>query len=845
MAEITLTLPNAIKEAGAAYGRGQLDRAERLARAICAAKADHFDALHLIAVIASRQQRFEDALAGYERALAVRPDHADALYNRGATLYELKRFDEALASYERALALRPDHAEAHYSRGLTLRALNRLEEALTSFERAVALRPNVEALRQRGLALKALERFDEALVSYDRALALRPDHAQALNNRGVVLRQLYRFDAALASYARALALAPDYAEAHYNAAHVRLLTGDLAGGWRQYEWRWRTPSLELKPRAFAQPLWLGESETKGKTILLHGEQGFGDTIQFCRYASLLAARGARVLLQVPAPLQALVQSLDARVQVVGAQGELPRFDLHCPFLSLPLAFATTLKTIPCATPYLRAPAEGVRRWHDALGGKHRPRIGLVWSGSRLHKNDRNRSIELAALLALLHLDATFVSLQSELRPEDARILQGRSDMSQLGDQLTDFAETAALIANLDLVISVDTSVAQQAVALQQQGKLAQAEPLYLRILELRTEHFDALHLLGTLRHQQGHHTEALELIRAALRIKPNDAFALSNFAVVLDELDRREEALAYFDKALAIKADDAETLYCRATTLGKLERDEEALTNYDRALSIRPDYVEALYNRGNLLKRLDRHREAVASYDRALAARPGFLKALLNRAGSLKELGRIDEALASLKEALALAPEHPKALVTRGEILEEMKRPDEALADYEKALAIEPDEPLIFSCVASASVKMCDWSKSAQIKERLEQHVRDGKSVTPFTFLTYSDDPHLQLQCAKTSTAVGGTGVWSRQDQAGVSVGGLSPASHRIPHRRAVRAARSLPFRSAGDLLRDRRPHRHPRAPRRGVRPIPRCDGEGRRRYRSCCTRTRWTSPST
>jgi tetratricopeptide (TPR) repeat protein len=568
MADVTRALPAALERAVAACERGQLGEADRLARTIVSTDPHYFDALFLIAAIDARQsrlgealagydralavqpdhanalndrgvtlhllQRFEEALASYDRALAVQPDHADALNNRGlalhqlqrwdealasyikaltlrphyaaalyncgvtsqqlrrfgealasydralalqpdyvdalsnrgVTLYELQQFDAALASYDRALALRPDHAEALNNRGVTLQQLRRFEEALASYDRALAVRADyADALNNRGVALNQLQRFEEALASHDQALAVRPDYADALSNRGNTLLQLKRFDAALASYDRALALRPDYAEAHFNKSLLQLLQGDFDAGWRAYEWRWSNENLKLARRDFAQPLWLGEAVTAGKTVLLHSEQGFGDTIQFCRFAPLVAARGLRVLLEVPAPLKDLMASLAGVAEVISANDRLPHFDWHCPLHSLPLALGTPIETIPAHVPYLSAPQESLRRWSAALGPSHRLRVGVAWSGTAMHRNDANRSIKLRALLPLLDVDAGFVSLQRDVRTDDARVLHDCGDLVHFADALESFADTAAVIASLDLVISVDTSVAHLAGAL--------------------------------------------------------------------------------------------------------------------------------------------------------------------------------------------------------------------------------------------------------------------------------------------------------------------------------------------------------------------------------------------
>ena len=410
--------------------------------------------------------RYDEALASYDRSLALRPEHAAAHSNRGNVLQMLKRYDEALASYDRALAVQADFALAHYNRGNVLQDLNRYDEALASYDRALAVRPDfAEALSNRGNVLQRLKRFVDAMASYDRALASRPDFAEAFSNRGAALQELKRHEEALASYERATEASPKYADAHYNQALCRLLLGDFDRGWEKYEWRWQVDQLRNSKRSFTQPLWLGQNEIAAKTILLYAEQGFGDTIQFCRYVPLVAARAARVILEVQRPLKELMSGLAGATHVVSRGEPLPHFDVQCPLLSLPLAFRTRLESIPATVPYLRAPPDDVTNWNTRLGPGSRPRIGLAWSGLPTHKNDHNRSIPLSALLSLLEVDATFVSVQKDVRREDAATLQARSDLRYFGDALKNFSDTAALISNLDLVIAIDTSVAHLAAAL--------------------------------------------------------------------------------------------------------------------------------------------------------------------------------------------------------------------------------------------------------------------------------------------------------------------------------------------------------------------------------------------
>ncbi|HZB93642.1 MAG TPA: tetratricopeptide repeat protein [Stellaceae bacterium] len=410
---------------------------------------------------------FAAALAQYEALLALMPEDPAAQYGRAAALRDLGRFEEALAGFDAALRLRPDYAEALNERGNALYSLRRFESALASYDAALALRPDLaDAHNNRANALRALGRSEAALASYDAALARTPLDARVLSNRGLLLHGMGRFDEALASYARAQAIDPGLASAHWNEALSRLLLGDFARGWEKYEWRWQTPDFAPERRQFSRPLWLGREALAGRTILLHAEQGLGDTLQFCRYAPHLAAAGATILLGAPPPLVPLLHSL-AGLAWLGARGDaLPAFDFHCPLLSLPRACGTGLETIPAPIPYLHAAPERIAAIAPLLPPPAPLRIGLVWSGRAAHPNDRNRSLALERLDPLLALPGiAYVSLQRELRPADAAALARRPAITPLGEHLGDFADTAAAVAALDLVVTVDTSVAHLAGAM--------------------------------------------------------------------------------------------------------------------------------------------------------------------------------------------------------------------------------------------------------------------------------------------------------------------------------------------------------------------------------------------
>lgn len=466
MRAVAIDPTQTFNRAVSSYKAGRLGDAEQLCQQILSAQPGHFDAAHVLAVVQAARGRHDLALASYDCALALRPQQPDVLNNRGSTLLALGRVDDAIASYDRALAARAEFPEAWCNRGSALEKLGRWDDAMTSYDRALALRPDyADARYNRGNVMKALGRHADALADYDRAIALQPRHADAHNNRGQVLKEMLRYDDALASYDAALAIQPQHVMARCNAAALRLLTGDFDRGWTDYEWRWKKPSVVRTNRNFRQPLWLGAEQITGRTILLHGEQGLGDTIQFSRYVPLVAARGARVILEVQKPLQALMAGFAAGVKVVARGDALPAFDVHCPLMSLPLAFGTRLETIPAAPAYLHAPAERLTKWQTRLAPARRPRVGLTWSGNPAHERDSERSIPLRALLPLLDADATFVSLQKDMRPDDAAVLRERGDILDAGGELADFSDTAALISQLDLVISVDTSVAHLAGAL--------------------------------------------------------------------------------------------------------------------------------------------------------------------------------------------------------------------------------------------------------------------------------------------------------------------------------------------------------------------------------------------
>ena len=481
----------------ALHTRGRHGDAAELCRLLLGFQPAHFEALHLCGFSEMCAGNHAEAEALLQQAIAMRPYAAAAQFNHGVALRNLGRHAEALAAYDRTLALEPTHklahnsravvlsaleqpaaavdacdralaidpdfADAHSNRGNALREMGRLEEALVSCGRAVALKPQAaEALHNLGNVLKDLNRLDEALEAFRRSVAHNPTMVEAQGNLANVLSDLGRLDEALAAYDTALALQPGRAGTEWNKSLSLLLAGRHAEGWRLYEARKR---MRGAPHRFAQPEWTGREDLSGRHLYIHCEQGMGDVLQFCRLVPQITTRSGRVTLSVQDPLVPLLRGFADGVEVVGA-GRHPReFDWHIPIMSLPLALGLTESTIPAPPAYLSADPAAVTTWGVRLGPRSRPRVGLAWAGNPDHRNDRNRSIGLARLLALAEIGVDWVSLHKAPRPEDAAAMAAWPGLQKLGPGLHDFADTAALVANLDLVLSVDTSVAHLAAAL--------------------------------------------------------------------------------------------------------------------------------------------------------------------------------------------------------------------------------------------------------------------------------------------------------------------------------------------------------------------------------------------
>jgi len=493
-------LARAINEAAGYYQQGRLDDADKICTRVLKAAPDWFDALHLAGLLKLDSGKAAAAQVLLAKALKLNPHAPQVLANYGRTLSALNRDDEATAALDKALALAPDSFETINIRGNVLLKLNRPAEAVAAFERVLALEPRFlgaranlgnalaqlgrfdaalahydavlavqpahpEMLVNRGGALAGLGRLDEALTAYDRALVLRSDYGKARIGRGATLAALNRHQDALQEYARALAADKSNADIQHNEALSLLTLGDYIRGFQKYEARWLRTGMPRR-RSLGKPLWLGAYPLARKTILVHAEQGLGDTIQFARYVPQLARGGAKVVLEVQKELVAPLSRLDGPASVVARGDALPPYDVHCPAGSLPLALRTDVATIPANVPYLAADEARVAKWREHIANLPTPRIAVAWSGSADHANDRNRSIALERFTPIFAATGgSIVSIQRDLRGGDADALARLGNVTHVGDALADFDDTAAVMALADLVISVDTAVVHLAGAI--------------------------------------------------------------------------------------------------------------------------------------------------------------------------------------------------------------------------------------------------------------------------------------------------------------------------------------------------------------------------------------------
>ncbi len=419
-----------------------------------------------IAQIAKRCGQQALALQLLSKIIRLYPEHARALECRGQLLKQLNNPLAAITDISKAIDLGLQSPELYNTRGVIFAQLGKFDQAIEDFTAAINRHNQfADAFYNRALAYRKTKNYLEAIADYTATIRLKPDHFQAYNNRGFAYRELGRFNDAIKDFIKSSKINGKFHEGYWNASLGLLAIGEYGKGWRLYEYRWSSASFTSPRRNFPAPIWLGKESLNGKTILLHTEQGLGDTLQFCRYVPLVERLGCKVILEAEKPLIGIMQSLSSKVQIIEKNTPLPDFDYHCPLMSLPLAFATTIETIPSRGPYLKVDESRVKFWKAKLKNTKKPRVGLVWRGNSAHTNDVNRSIDLHYIVKNLSSEINWVSLQKDPSPEETKTLKKTNKIDNLGDVFTDFAETGAICKSLDAILTVDTSIAHLGGAL--------------------------------------------------------------------------------------------------------------------------------------------------------------------------------------------------------------------------------------------------------------------------------------------------------------------------------------------------------------------------------------------
>jgi Flp pilus assembly protein TadD len=425
-----MNIESAIKSAFEHHKAGRSDEARNLCSKILKRQPKNFDILNLFGVLHYQKQDYDAAMQYWKKAITINSSNAEVQHNLGLAFYKKGQFDEAMPYFKKAVQLNSFYSDAWNDLG--------------------------SAVLQNGL-------YNEAVEYYRKALQCNPNHVNACYSLGTVLLTMGKYQESLHFFHRAISLKPDFPRAHFNLAFVLLLLADFKNGWKEYFWRWGTEEFRIPN--WQQPIWDGADLT-GKTLFIHVEQGFGDMIQIVRYIPMVADRGGKVILQCQKELLSLIKNVEGVEHIIALQEPLPVFDIHCPLLCIPMIFDTDLDTIPAKIPYIKAEDLLVKRWRDRLGRSSAVKVGLIWQGNPVHKRDRERSIAFEKLVALADIKGiSFYSLQKEEGSGESRNPSCGLKLIDFMDEVQDFSDTAALIENLDLVISVDTSVAHLAGAM--------------------------------------------------------------------------------------------------------------------------------------------------------------------------------------------------------------------------------------------------------------------------------------------------------------------------------------------------------------------------------------------
>ncbi|MCC6395585.1 MAG: tetratricopeptide repeat protein [Bacteroidetes bacterium] len=728
-----MTTHASIAQALQAHRSGHLDEAQALYAEILAHEPDHVDALHLLGVIAYQRHSLSEAERYFRRAIEVAPEYAAALSNLGLLLLEHGRWSEAIDCFQASLRVRPDQpgvwsnlgmalvrsgdfaggatacrtaldydpasADAHCNLGNALRGMGNPTEALRALEKAVALRPAfAEALNSLGNALADTGMLAAAICAYQRAHECKPEYVSPLNNLAKLHREAGDLEEAERLYRQALARDPHSAEAHWGLSFIHLLNGDWEQGWEEYEWRWQLPDPPDR-RTFDTPVWDG-TPPGGRKLLVHCEQGLGDAIQFIRYAPLLGAQGAHVLVEAPAALAGLFRTLQGIEKVIPRGEPWPVHDAHCSVLSLPRLARTRPDNVPAAVPYLSVPETLASFWKANLEQDPRgTRIGLAWFGSRTHDNDRKRSLSLDALKPLLAMKgAVFYNLHQERL--DPRLLpETGAPFVDHSEDFQDVLATAGLLSQLDLVITVDTMVAHLAGALGKpvwvllpfapdwRWMLGRDDsPWYPEMRLFRQSHpgdWDGViervvrELSGLPEHRPASvHTGRTD----GLLTEAFDSHRAGNL----------EHARQLYERILREAPDHPDALYLMSVVCRQMDRPEEGLRSVRRLLERDPARADGWNSLGNLLRQCRKHTGAEAAFREALRLDPGYADAEYNVGLTHCDMWNLEEAEQHFRTALSLGADAAKTHNNLGLVYYRKGRHEEAIVEYSRALTADP-----------------------------------------------------------------------------------------------------------------------------------------------------------
>lgn len=456
-----------IEEADILNSQNELEKAYRIYKDILAENPMHTDALFGIGVILEKQLKFDLAIQFLSKAIETNPHKIEALLARGRIFRQQGMSKNAISDFTKIISNHPDFFEALIARGIALGHTSQFDAAIDDFNSAIRVNPScAEAFYNRGVVFEKLHQFVSAIADYSIAIKLNPHDYRAYNNRGVAQRETGCFDAANKDFEESIKINPDFAEGHYNKSLILLSVGKLKEGFKLYEHRWKTAHFQSQLRNFPQPLWLGNEDLTGKTILLHSEQGLGDSIQFSRYIKFFSEmKDCKVLLEIETPLIELMECLLPKQQIIRKGASLPYFNYHCPLMSLPLAFSGNGKNIPFSEGYLFADAEQVKFWESRHKQTSKLKVGICWRGNSKNINDYKRSIKLASVIDLLDESFAWTSLQHDADNNEQELIDKNPNITHFGSEVGNFAKTAALCESLDAIISVDTSMAHLAGAM--------------------------------------------------------------------------------------------------------------------------------------------------------------------------------------------------------------------------------------------------------------------------------------------------------------------------------------------------------------------------------------------